>query len=114
MNDVANKAIEDWLAVRPKLMVDGSTALFLNQYGQRMQRDGIKDITTKFAVNIKGKRITPHKLRATYGTQLYEATKDIYFVQKAMGHSGPSVTERYIRGQKGITKTAADIMSKLV
>lgn len=114
LNDATIEAINDWLAARPRLVVEETSALFLNKYGQRMQRDGIKDITTKFAVNIKGKRITPHKLRATYGTQLYEATKDIYFVQKAMGHSGPSVTERYIRGQKGITKTAADIMSKLV
>lgn len=114
LNDATLEAISEWLELRPKFMVDDSPALFLNKYGQRMQRDGIKDITTKFAVNIKGKNITPHKLRATYGTQLYEATKDIYFVQKAMGHSGPSVTERYIRGQKGITKTASDIMSKLI
>jgi site-specific recombinase XerD len=114
LNDMTIEAINEWLAARPRFIVDDSPALFLNKYGHRMQRDGIVGITTKYAVNIKGKNITPHKLRATYGTQLYEATKDIYFVQKAMGHSGPSVTERYIRGQKGITKTASDIMSKLI
>ena len=67
----------------------------------------------KYSSNIKGKHITPHKLRATYGTQLYNATGDIYFVQECMGHSNPKTTEIYIRDTKNTTKKASDIMKNL-
>lgn len=114
LNDATYQAILLWLVDR-KLMFSNnkSEALFLNQYGDRLKNDGITQIVMKYAVDINGKHITPHKLRATYGTQLYEATKDIYFVQKAMGHSSPTTTERYIRGQNDITKEASDIMGNL-
>ena len=36
---------------------------------------------------------------ATYGTTLYNATHDLFFVQKNMGHSNPKTTELYIRGR---------------
>ena len=65
-------------------------------------------------VDIDGKNITPHKLRATYGTQLYNKTGDIYFVQECMGHSNPKVTELYVRDKKENTKRAGDIMDKLL
>ena len=105
----------DWLIKREEILKGKEEdALFLNQYNNRMQYDGLKEIVTKYTINIEGKHITPHKLRATYGTQLYEATKDIYFVQKAMGHSSPTTTERYIRGQHDTTKKASDIMESLL
>lgn len=114
LNDATFDAIVSWLNRRKELF--GNTneeALFLTKYGKRLKDDGIKQIVMKYAVNINGKHITPHKLRATYGTQLYEATKDIYFVQRAMGHSSPSTTERYVRGQNDVTKEASDIMGNL-
>ena len=105
-----------WMIKREELLGKNSNekALFLNQYNNRMQHYGFSEIITKYTINIEGKHITPHKLRATYGTQLYEATKDIYFVQKAMGHSSPTTTERYIRGQQNTTKKASDIMESLL
>ena len=105
-----------WMIKREELLGKNSNekALFLNQYNNRMQHYGFSEIITKYTINIEGKHITPHKLRATYGTQLYEATKDIYFVQKAMGHSSPTTTERYIRGQHDTTKKASDIMENLL
>lgn len=63
---------------------------------------------------IEGKHITPHKLRATYGTQIYEKTKDIYFTQKCMGHKSPQTTERYIRSNVNPTIEASDIMTNLL
>ena len=63
---------------------------------------------------INGKNITPHKLRATYGTQLYNKTGDIYFVQQCMGHTNPKTTELYVRERKQNTKRASDIMDKLI
>ncbi len=107
-------ALKDWLIDRASIKVANESSLFLNQYGVRMSPDGYHELVKKYAVTINGKNITPHKLRATYGTQLYEATKDIYFVQKAMGHSSPTTTERYIRGQDKVTAQASDIMGNLI
>jgi integrase len=78
-----------------------------------MDQATIYRIVNKYAANIKDKHITPHKLRATYGTHLYNETKDVYFVQNCMGHSSPKTTETYIRGIKNTTKAASDIMKKI-
>ena len=80
-----------------------------------MDQSSISRVVKKYASEISNKNITPHKLRATYGTQLLKATNDIYFVQDCMGHSNPKTTELYIRGQKQENrKKASEIMSKIV
>lgn len=63
---------------------------------------------------VEGKHITPHKLRATYGTQIYEKTKDLYFTQKCMGHRSPQTTEKYIRSNVNPTIEASNIMTNLL
>lgn len=114
LNKTTYQAIWEWIVYKEAMFPNADKeALFISQYGTRLKRTGLTEITTKYAVNINGKHITPHKLRATYGTQLYEATKDIYFVQRAMGHSSPTTTERYVRGQNDVTKEASDIMGNL-
>ena len=74
----------------------------------------LKNIVKKYAVDINGKNITPHKLRATYGTQLYNKTGDIYFVSKAMKHANVQTTEIYIEdNERDVNNRVADIMNKL-
>ena len=41
------------------------------------------------------KKITPHKLRSTYGTNLYNATKDIYIVADVLGHRDVNTTKKH-------------------
>ena len=41
------------------------------------------------------KKITPHKLRSTYGTQLYKETGDIYLVADILGHSDVNTTRKH-------------------
>ena len=41
------------------------------------------------------KKITPHKLRSTYGTQLYKQTGDIYLVADVLGHSDVNTTKKH-------------------
>lgn len=43
-------------------------------------------------MNIK---VTPHTLRKTYGTRLYNQYRDLYLTQNALGHSSPSTTAKY-------------------
>jgi integrase/recombinase XerC len=109
------EALEDWIECREKLMKGhDSNALFISLKRNRMCTTAIYNLVKKYADCISDKNITPHKLRATYGTQLYNKTGDIYFVQECMGHSSPKVTELYIRDKKENTKRASDIMEKLL
>lgn len=106
--------IKQWLRIRKTKVKGKETALFISNRRRRMDPVSISNVVNKYSINIEGKHITPHKLRATYGTQLYNETGDIYFVQDCMGHSNPKTTELYIRGEKRNTKKASDIMSRIV
>ena len=41
------------------------------------------------------KKITPHKLRSTYGTSLYRETGDIYLVADVLGHNDVNTTRKH-------------------
>ena len=45
------------------------------------------------------KHITPHKLRSTYGTTLYQETGDIYLVADVLGHKDVNTTRRHYAAQ---------------
>ena len=109
-------AIAEWLECRETIMKGyHSQALFVSRRKNRMDSGTVLHIVKRYADKvIDDKNITPHKLRATYGTQLYNKTGDIYFVQECMGHSNPKVTELYIRDKKQNTKRAGDIMDNLL
>lgn len=110
------EAIAEWLECRETIMKGyHSQALFVSRRKNRMDSGTVLHIVKRYADKvIDDKNITPHKLRATYGTQLYNKTGDIYFVQECMGHSNPKVTELYIRDKKQNTKRAGDIMDNLL
>ena len=41
------------------------------------------------------KKISPHKLRSTYGTSLYRETQDIYIVADVLGHKDVNTTKKH-------------------
>lgn len=105
--------LKDWMTYRDQLVSDkAEKAVFISDRKRRMDRKTIYNIIKSYGSVIDGKHITTHKTRATYGTQLYAKTHDVYFVQECMGHSNPKTTELYIRGQKrDASKKAAELMS---
>ena len=106
------QVIKDWLDFRDDLVSDEEHALFISNHKSRMTRRTIYNLIKGYGCIIDDKDITPHKMRGTFGTQLYNKTHDLYFVQDAMGHSNPKTTELYIRGQKKENaKKASDLMS---
>lgn len=116
--DLTDETIDillSWIQKR-EILLNGELkdALFISNQRKRIDQRSVYRIVNKYAEVIDGKHITPHKLRATYGTQLYNATGDIYFVQKCMNHSNPKTTETYIRGVKNSSKKASDIMTNLI
>ena len=106
--------LKEWIKLRDGVANSDTDALFVTKYGKRITQESVSKVTLKYSKRIKGKHITPHKLRATYGTQLYDNTGDIYFVQECMGHNSPKTTELYIRGSKNRTKDAASIINKII
>ena len=53
------------------------------------------------------KNITPHKLRSTYGTTLYQETGDIYLVADVLGHKDVNTTRKHYAAQEDSRRRAA-------
>ena len=115
LSDELIDCIIEWLNIREEKIKDNDSALFISNRKKRMDQRSISNVVKKYSKNIKNKNITPHKLRATYGTQLYKVTGNIYFVQRSMGHVNPKTTELYIRGvEEQDSQQAMDIMSQMI
>lgn len=116
LSDKMVKCLKQWLEDRSnKLEGHNETALFISNRLTRMTLLSIRNIVNKYGINIEGKYITPHKLRATAITSVYEATNDVYIAQQFAGHADISTTAKiYIRGKEdGARQTGAEIMSKI-
>lgn len=70
-----------------------SSAFFLSNRKTRFSVRSVQGLVSKYTKDIK--QVSPHKLRATFGTNLYIATKDIYLVANTLGHSNVDTTKRY-------------------
>lgn len=71
-------------------------ALFLSSQGKRISVRAVENLVKKYAKIVTPlKNISPHKLRSTYGTNLYNATRDIYVVADVLGHKDVNTTKRH-------------------
>lgn len=71
-------------------------ALFLSMQQKRINVRTIQLLVKKYAsLTTPLKKITPHKLRSTYGTSLYKETNDIYIVADVLGHRDVNTTKRH-------------------
>ena len=71
-------------------------ALFLSLQNRRMAVRSVEKLVKKYASKVTSlKKITPHKLRSTYGTSLYQETGDIYLVADVLGHKDVNTTKKH-------------------
>ena len=71
-------------------------ALFLSLQNRRISVRAVENLVKKYASTVTNlKKITPHKLRSTYGTSLYRETGDIYLVADVLGHKDVNTTRKH-------------------
>lgn len=96
-SDEVADALLAWLDERAKYEeLDEVPALFVSLQKKRMSVRSVELLVKKYAQIVTPlKKITPHKLRSTYGTELYRETGDIYVVAEVLGHKDINTTKRH-------------------
>lgn len=83
-------------------------ALFLSLQNRRMAVRSVENLVKKYASRVTSlKKITPHKLRSTYGTSLYQSTNDIYLVADVLGHKDVNTTRKHYAAQEDARRRSA-------
>jgi site-specific recombinase XerD len=109
--EVRNALLDYWEERAQMDAVQGNeNAFFLSLQKKRMGVRSIEKLVKKYSQLVTTqKKITPHKLRSTYGTALYQETGDIYLVADVLGHKDVNTTRRhYAAIQENRRKSAAD------
>lgn len=91
-------ALLDYLDERNQIIPQSGheEALFLSLQNKRISVRSVENLVKKYARIVTPlKKITPHKLRSTYGTNLYRETGDIYLVADVLGHSDVNTTKKH-------------------
>jgi len=72
-------------------------ALFLSLQKRRITQRAVELLVKKYAAVAAPlkPRISPHKLRSTYATNLYHETGDIYLVADVLGHTSVDTTRKH-------------------
>ena len=103
-----------WMEDRKRYFNDvESDALFVSQRG-RISDDMISVLLKKYAQGATDKKVTPHVMRHSCATNLYEQTKDIYLCSKQLRHKHVTTTQRYAELSKERQKEATNILDNLI
>ena len=104
------KALKRYLEVREGItpLTGHEHALFYSSQRRRIGVQAVENLVKKYARQITTtKKITPHKLRSTYGTALYQETGDIYLVADVLGHKNVNTTRKHYAAMKEERKRRA-------
>ena len=90
-------ALEDYAVERNRNPASEKTkAFFLSLQNTRISTRTVQELVKKYAKIVSPlKKITPHKLRSTFGTNLYRETHDIYVVAATLGHKDVNTTKKH-------------------
>lgn len=107
--------LKAWLLMRKTQVGDQEPALFISTRKKRISVQMVRKMTDQYT-EILGydKKITPHKFRGSYVTNIYNATKDIFFAQKCVGHSKVATTELYVKDTGEERAEGLNLMEQLI
>lgn len=93
------EALAEYLAEREKIEAHPGheDALFLSMQKRRITQRAVQNLVKKYAAIAAPlkPRISPHKLRSTFATNLYNKTGDIYLVADVLGHTSVDTTRKH-------------------
>lgn len=92
------EALQDYLEERHHIIpqTGHEKAFFLSMQNRRISVRAVENMVKKYSSTVTSlKKITPHKLRSTYGTSLYRETGDIYLVADVLGHKDVNTTKKH-------------------
>lgn len=104
-----------WIKDRKRYFNDCETnALFISQKKTRLSTDMVGKLISKYAKGVTDKRVTPHVMRHSCATNLYEKTGDIYLCASQLNHKNVSTTQRYAEISKSRKMEATNILDNLI
>ena len=93
------EALAEYMAEREEIeaLPGHEDALFLSLQKRRITQRAVQNLVKKYAAVAAPlkPRISPHKLRSTFATNLYNKTGDIYLVADVLGHSSVDTTRKH-------------------
>lgn len=99
LSDEVADALKGYLEERKGIdaLAGHESAFFLSIQRRRMTQRAVENMVKKYAMIAAPlkKKISPHKLRSTFGTNLYRETGDIYLVADVLGHSDVNTTRKH-------------------
>lgn len=113
ISDKTKELLEEYIAHRkPILAAEGhENALFLSSQRKRLTQRSIERIIKKYAqTSVPLKKITPHKLRASYATDMNEKTSDLLLVSSLLGHESVRTTQVYVQQSEERKKAVRNIL----
>ena len=117
---IGNKVIEmfeEWLLNRNHIINERNLktkdAVFITKYDTRMSIHSMEEMIKKYT-SFLDKHITPHKLRHTCGTLLFQKEGNIKLVQEVLGHKNIANTMIYTHVSDELKQKAADSMDSII
>lgn len=97
--DSVKSCLEHYLQERNEIeaLPGHEYAFFLSLQKRRITQRAVENLVKKYALigaPLK-KKLSPHKLRSTFGTNLYQETGDIYLVADTLGHADVNTTRKH-------------------
>ena len=89
------------------------TAFFLTRWHNQTRRittNAIEKMVNKYSAAF-GHPLTPHKLRHTLASELYEVTKDQVLVAQQLGQKGTTATDLYTHVDQKVQRAALNKIS---
>lgn len=104
-----------WLKDRELYFSDAQTdALFVSQLKERITIYTIGQLVEKYTKTIKGKHITPHKLRATACTLMSVQGVSIQVIKEMVGHENIQTTTRYVGVMEKEKENATSVLDNTI